>query len=73
MSHREYTGRGSSTATLRCVACGHLVSGTTSSDTERQSGNRGRPGRHRPIDEGPPPNPVIDPELARRLLEELGG
>jgi hypothetical protein len=25
--------------------------------------------RHRDLDEGPPPNPVIDPELAARLLE----
>ena len=73
MSHREYAGAGSSTAVLRGVACGHTISGTKRSDAERQSGNRVRSGRHRPVDEGPPANPVIDPELARRLLDELGG
>jgi hypothetical protein len=62
---------------LRCAACGHTVLGGTQSDADRNadrsSGGRGRSRRHRPVDEGPPTNPVIDPEVARRLLEELGG
>ncbi|HSP64757.1 MAG TPA: hypothetical protein VLO10_01070 [Candidatus Deferrimicrobium sp.] len=70
-SHREYTGRGSSATVLRCSACGHTVSGPARSDAERQTRNRGRSTKHRPIDEGPPSNPVIDPELARRLLRDL--
>ncbi len=71
-SHREYAGRGSSTVVLRCATCGHTLEGSTRSDAEREVRNRGRSSKHRPVDEGPPPNPVIDPELARRLLEELG-
>jgi hypothetical protein len=72
VSHREYAGAGTSTAVLRCVACGHILSGATSSDAERRGGKGGRSRKHRPVDEGPPTNPVIDPELARRLLDELG-
>jgi hypothetical protein len=56
---------------LRCAACGHAVSGPTRADADRVSGSGGRSRRHRPVDEGPPPNPVIDPALARRLLEQL--
>lgn len=72
MSHREYAGAGSSTAVLRCRACGHTVKGTTASDADRPRNNPGRSRRHAPVDDGPPANPVIDPELARRLLDELG-
>lgn len=71
-SHREYAGGGNSTLVLRCAACGHTLSGSTRSDAEREVRNRGRSRKHRPVDEGPPTNPVIDPELARRLLEEFG-
>lgn len=71
-SHREYAGAGSSTVVLRCGACGHTVRGAVRSDAERQERDRGRSKRHRPVDEGPPTNPVIDPELARRLVEDLG-
>jgi hypothetical protein len=73
MSHREYAGAGNSTSVLRCVSCGHTIAGAQRSDAERHGGNRGRSRKHRPVDEGPPPNPVIAPELARRLLDELGG
>jgi hypothetical protein len=73
MSHREYAGGGSSTVVLRCATCGHTVSGPTGSDAERRGAGGGRSAKHRPVDEGPPANPVIHPELARRLLEELGG
>jgi hypothetical protein len=48
------------------------VRGAVRSDAERQERDRGRSKRHRPVDEGPPTNPVIDPELARRLVEDLG-
>ncbi|MBJ7608380.1 MAG: hypothetical protein JF887_02965 [Candidatus Dormibacteraeota bacterium] len=47
------------------------MTGVTRSDAGRVGAGRSR--RHQPIAEGPPSNPVIDPELARRLLEELGG
>ncbi|MDQ6847476.1 MAG: hypothetical protein M3019_07835 [Candidatus Dormibacteraeota bacterium] len=57
---------------MRCAACGYAVSGATRKDADRPVANRGRSGRHRPVDEGPPTNPVIDPEMARRLLDELG-
>jgi hypothetical protein len=73
MSHREYTGAGTSRTVSLCSACGHTVREAARSDADRAPGNRGRSGRHRPVDEGPPTNPVIDPELARRLLDELGG
>ncbi len=69
-SHREYAGAGTSTTVLRCGACAHTVSGSTRSDADR---NAGRSRRHRAVDEGPPSNPVIDPGVARRLLEGLEG
>jgi predicted Zn finger-like uncharacterized protein len=72
VSHRRYAGAGSSTVVLRCSACGHTLTGATRSDAERTGTNRGRSRRHQPVDEGPPTNPVIDSELARRLLEEMG-
>jgi len=73
MSHREYAGGGTSSVVLRCAACGHTLTGRTGNDAERTAAKRGRSRRHRPVDEGPPTNPVIDPEMARRLLEELDG
>ena len=73
VSHRQYVGGGNSTVVLRCASCGRTATGSTSSDADRRAANTGYSGRHQPIDEGPPPNPVLDPEVARRLLEELGG
>jgi hypothetical protein len=73
VSHREYAGAGSSTVVLRCASCGRTVTGPARSDADRRAANVGRSRRHQPVDEGPPANPVLDPELARRLLEELGG
>jgi hypothetical protein len=73
MSHREYAGGGTSSVVLRCTACGHTVTGGAGSDADRAAAKGGRSRRHRPVDEGPPTNPVIDPEMARRLLEELDG
>jgi hypothetical protein len=72
-SHREYVGAGSSTTVLRCTSCGRTVTGPIRSDAGRRAATTGRSRRHQPVDEGPPTNPVLDPELARRLLEELGG
>jgi hypothetical protein len=73
VSHREYAGAGSSTVVLRCAACGHSLTGAARADADRESTNRGRSRRHLPVDEGPPTNPVLDPEVARRLLEDLRG
>jgi hypothetical protein len=72
VSHRQYAGAGSSTTVLRCTSCGGTVTGSTRADAERRSSNVGRSRRHQPVDEGPPPNPVLDPELARKLLDDLG-
>jgi endogenous inhibitor of DNA gyrase (YacG/DUF329 family) len=71
LSHRQYAGAGSSTVVLRCAACGDTVRSAPRPDAGRIAGSSGRSRRHQPVDEGPPANPVIDPELARRLLEEL--
>jgi hypothetical protein len=75
MSHTEYAGAGNSTVVLRCSACGHTLSGATRTDADRRRelAGRGRSKRHQPVDEGPPDNPVLDPQVARRLLEDLGG
>jgi hypothetical protein len=73
VSHREYAGGGASTVMLRCAACGHRLRGATRRDADRQPSNRGRSRSHQPVDEGAPPNPVLDADVARRLLEELGG
>lgn len=72
-SHREYAGRGSSVTVLRCSSCGRTVTGAARSDATHDRAGSGRSRRHQPVDEGPPSNPVIDPEIARRLLDELGG
>jgi hypothetical protein len=56
---------------LRCSACGHTVNGAARNDADRTPANGGRSRRHQPVDEGPPSNPVINADLARRLLEDL--
>jgi uncharacterized protein with PIN domain len=69
-SHREYAGRGTSAAVLRCAACGDVIHDAARETV--QAPQRHTSKRHRDLDEGPPPNPVIDPELAARLLESSG-
>jgi hypothetical protein len=66
-SHVEYGGRGSEVPVLRCSGCGSVVRGRP---RPRQARTKERSSRRTkaPIDEGPPANPVIDPEIARRLL-----
>jgi hypothetical protein len=66
-SHREYAGKGASAAVLRCAGCGDVIH-----DAAREAINRPQrhtSKRHRDLDAGPPANPVIDPDLAARLLE----
>ena len=66
-SHVEYGGRGNEIPVLRCSGCGTVVRGQP---RPRQARSKERPARRAkaPIDEGPPANPVIDSELAKRLL-----
>src|SRR5438132_13363763 len=74
-SHREYSGDGRTVAVYRCRACGAVTKRAPmlQSDTARDAQARGgKSRRHRDIDEGPPLNPVIDPETAARLLEGHG-
>jgi uncharacterized protein with PIN domain len=66
-SHREYAGKGMSAAVLRCAGCGDVIH-----DTARESApvtQRHTSKRHRDLDAGPPANPVLDPEIAARLLD----
>ena len=75
MSHREYAGGGATVAVMRCRACGATVRGGARNDADAaaERARAGRSRRHRPVDDGPPSNPVLDPEVARRLLQDLGG
>ena len=66
-SHREYAGKGTAAAVLRCVACGDVIRDAARETV--QAPQRHTSKRHRDLDAGPPANPVIDPELAARLLE----
>ena len=69
-SHREYAGRGESRDVLCCRDCGSSVIGAPRADAARAD-RGGRSRRHQPVDEGPPSNPVLDEETARRLLDGL--
>jgi hypothetical protein len=66
-SHREYAGRGTSSAVLRCAACGEVV--RDSAREAPQAAQRHKSKRHRDLDAGPLENPVLDPSIAARLLE----
>jgi len=66
-SHREYAGKGTSAAVLRCVSCGDAVRDAAREAV--QATQRHRSKHHRDLEEGPPANPVLDPSIAARLLE----
>ena len=66
-SHREYAGRGTSAAVLRCTGCGEVT--RDAAREAPQAAQRHRSKHHRDLEEGPPANPVIDPITAARLLE----
>lgn len=72
-SHREYAGAGSSVTVWRCGQCGRILKSAPRSDSDRQGSAKRASRRHAPVDEGPPSNPVIAPDLAARLLDQLGG
>jgi hypothetical protein len=65
-SHIEYAGRGQEVAVRRCSSCGAVVRGEPR--PRPASGGRSKRRPRAPLDEGPPANPVIDAEIARRLL-----
>jgi uncharacterized protein with PIN domain len=66
-SHREYAGKGMSAAVLRCVSCGDVI--RDSAREAAQVTQRHTSKRHRDLDAGPLANPVLDPDIAARLLE----
>jgi uncharacterized protein with PIN domain len=66
-SHREYAGKGASAAVLRCAGCGEVI--RDSARESVQAPQRHTSKRHRDLDAGPLANPVLDPELAARLLQ----
>lgn len=67
LSHLEYAGRGLEAPVRRCPACGEVVRGAARAK-QSPSANRSSRRARAPVDEGPPANPVLDPETARRLL-----
>ncbi len=69
-SHREYSGGGASRVVLRCRGCGAVTSHAAAAGDDDKARMRSR---KPPVDEGPPRNTVLDPEMARRLLDSMGG
>ena len=73
-SHSEYVRRGEEVAVHLCVGCGRAYRGAAGARGERAERRDAERRSRRPLpDEGPPANPVIDEEMARRLREQLGG
>lgn len=74
-SHTAYVRAGESVALYVCTSCGTAFRGGVRGGDQDGRGPRpgGRPSRRPPVDEGPPANPVIDEDMARRLREALGG
>lgn len=66
-SHREYAGKGTMAAVLRCAGCGEVV--RDAARAAPQATQRHRSKNHRDLEEGPPANPVLDPEIAAQLLK----
>ncbi|MFN2452412.1 MAG: hypothetical protein ABR541_08670 [Candidatus Dormibacteria bacterium] len=71
LSHRRYLGSRRSLPVRRCEACTLVVEGRAQEDAEVSGGRQHRSRKPLP-DEGPPPNPVLDDELAQRLRERFG-
>ena len=69
-SHREYASRGATASVWRCRACG--MTARDEARVREDTPVARRASRRPPVDEGPPANPVIDPDVARRLLGEAG-
>jgi len=66
-SHREYAGKGTSAAVLRCSSCGDVVRDAARETPQAVQRHRSR--SHRDLEADPPANPVLDPSIAARLLE----
>jgi len=67
-SHREYTGHGAESAVWRCKNCGSQ----TRTDSRPAAGRKSNySSKKKPVNEGPPHNPVIDSETAERLKKLL--
>jgi hypothetical protein len=69
-SHREYAGKGSVAPVWRCITCGALARETARAAEPRDAPLSRR--KRQPVDDGPPPNPVISPEMAAKLLRDEG-
>ena len=54
----------------RCIACGALARETARAAEPRDAPVTRR--KRQPVDDGPPPNPVISPEMAAKLLRDEG-
>src|SRR4029077_14068735 len=75
-SHREYGGGARTVAVFRCRACGAVKKHAPMLRSEAAGDDRAQRGRsrkHRSFDEGPPVNPVLDPETAARLRGDRPG
>ena len=71
-SHVEYAGHGLEVTVRRCTECGAIARAQAQAKRPRAGAARAEHRKRVPIDEGPPSNLVLDPELARRLLEGDG-
>ena len=63
-SHREYTGHGTERVVWRCKNCGSQTRTDSRPASPRKSNYSSK---KKPIDEGPPHNPVIDSATAEKL------
>ena len=64
ISHREYLGHGQERVVWRCRGCG---SETKSEARPAEDRKRATASKKKPIDEGPPHNPVLDSATAEAL------
>jgi hypothetical protein len=67
-SHREYAGKGSVAPVWRCTACGALARESARAAEPREAPASRR--KRQLVDEGPPQNPVISPDVAAKLLRD---